>query len=107
MLRVNAKIGIALVLVAGCCHGYAIEDGQATAAPSTATPTSGEQAGKVGEKGSPVLQRRNPRYKLCPSDSFDLTFPLTPEFNQTGGSTGPGAVIVQPDGYVSLLGVGD
>jgi polysaccharide export outer membrane protein len=38
-----------------------------------------------------------------------LTFPLSPEFNQTGGSsaTGQGGVIVQPDGYVSLTGVGD
>jgi polysaccharide export outer membrane protein len=37
---------------------------------------------------------------LCKSDVFDLDFPFTPEFNQT-------AVTVQPDGYVTLHGVGD
>jgi polysaccharide biosynthesis/export protein len=64
----------------------------------------------------PALQRRNPRYKLCVGDSFDLTFPLTPEFNQIGSANGSvagtltgavGGVIIQPDGYVSLVGVGD
>jgi polysaccharide biosynthesis/export protein len=46
-----------------------------------------------------TLQRRNPRYQLCKGDIFDLVFPFTPEFNQT--------VTVQPDGYVSLRGLGD
>jgi polysaccharide export outer membrane protein len=69
--------------------------------------TSGAQVG--AGKGAPVLQRRGARYKLSPSDSFDLTFPLSPEFNQIAASsaTGQGGVIVQPDGYVSLTGVGD
>jgi polysaccharide biosynthesis/export protein len=71
----------------------------------------------VGQQSDqPALQRRNPRYKLCSGDSFDLTFPLTPEFNQIGGATGSvagtltgvvGGVIIQPDGYISLVGVGD
>ena len=43
---------------------------------------------------------RSPRYKLAPGDSFDLNFELSPEFNQT-------AVSVQPDGFVTLRGVGD
>lgn len=60
---------------------------------STQTPSSGEAP-------QPSLQRRNPRYQLCISDVFDLDFPFTPEFNQIG-------VTVQPDGYISLLGVGD
>ena len=47
----------------------------------------------------PALQQRNPRYRLCASDAITLTFPLTPEFNQT--------VNVQPDGFVSLAGAGD
>jgi polysaccharide biosynthesis/export protein len=61
--------------------------------------TSGDQP-VAQQSDHPALQRRNPRYKLSRSDSFDLTFPLSPEFNQTG-------LIVQPDGYVSLLSVGD
>ncbi|HMD51006.1 MAG TPA: polysaccharide biosynthesis/export family protein, partial [Bryobacteraceae bacterium] len=61
-------------------------------APATATAKS---AG-----GSEGFQTRMPRYKLAPGDSFDLNFDLSPEFNQTG-------VAVQPDGYVTLRGVGD
>jgi protein involved in polysaccharide export with SLBB domain len=48
---------------------------------------------------SPVLQRRDSRYHLYPSDQIAITFPLTPEFNQT--------VTIEPDGYASLSGAGD
>ncbi len=57
-----------------------------TSAPSTA-PTSG-------------FPQRSPRYHIEPGDTFDLTFELSPEFNQV-------AVAVQPDGFVTLRGVGD
>lgn len=46
-----------------------------------------------------TLQTRDQRYRLERDDVFDLDFVLTPEFNQT--------VTVQPDGYISLRGVGD
>lgn len=42
---------------------------------------------------------RYPRYKIGAGDQFDVNFDLSPEFNQT--------VTVQPDGYVTLRGVGD
>jgi polysaccharide export outer membrane protein len=52
--------------------------------------------------GSPervtALHDRNPRYQLRKGDTFDLDFAFSPEFNQT--------VAVQPDGYVTLKGVG-
>ena len=50
--------------------------------------------------GSEGFQTRTPRYKIAPGDSFDLNFELSPEFNQP-------AVTVQPDGYITLRGVGD
>ncbi len=50
--------------------------------------------------GNEKFQARAPRYKLAPGDSFDVNFDLSPEFNQT-------AVAVQPDGFVTLRGVGD
>jgi polysaccharide biosynthesis/export protein len=53
----------------------------------------------IHDVDDPVLQRRNARYRLCASDAITLTFPLTPEFDQT--------VNVQPDGFVSLAGAGD
>jgi polysaccharide export outer membrane protein len=65
--------------------------------PSTAGNAQGPSS---AEAAQPSLQRRNPRYQLCNGDVFELNFPLTPEFDQV-------AVTVQPDGYVSLLGVGD
>ena len=47
----------------------------------------------------PVLAQRYPRYLLRPSDVLQLTFPITPEFDQT--------ISIQPDGFVNLRGVGD
>jgi polysaccharide export outer membrane protein len=49
---------------------------------------------------APEFQKRTPRYHIEAGDSFDLTFELSPEFNQVG-------VAVQPDGFVTLRGVGD
>jgi polysaccharide biosynthesis/export protein len=45
------------------------------------------------------FQERRPRYKLEAGDVFDISFELNPEFNQT--------VTVQPDGYITLRGIGD
>jgi polysaccharide biosynthesis/export protein len=47
----------------------------------------------------PAFQNRHPRYKLELGDTFDVNFDLSPEFNQT--------VTVQPDGYITLRGIGD
>jgi polysaccharide biosynthesis/export protein len=84
-----------LLLTAVCAHaaqGTApIQDG-ATAAVGRGTITQ-EPAGR------PELHRRNPRYQLCKDDVLQLNFALTPEFNQT--------VTIQPDGFITLLGVGD
>jgi len=68
-------------------------DGHATS-PATPTPSS------PASGPAPQFQQRDSRYKIQPGDSFDVTFELSPEFNQTG-------VAVQPDGFVTLHGVGD
>ena len=47
----------------------------------------------------PTFQQRYTRYKLEFGDQFDVSFELSPEFNQT--------VTVQPDGYITLRGAGD
>jgi polysaccharide biosynthesis/export protein len=57
-------------------------------------------ASKPANTSDLPFQSRTQRYKIAPGDSFDLNFELSPEFNQTG-------VAVQPDGYVTLRGVGD
>ena len=45
------------------------------------------------------IQHRDERYRLSASDVIALTFPLTPEFNQT--------INIEPDGFASLAGAGD
>lgn len=58
------------------------------AANSTADIPSGRRS------SDPQLAQRNPRYVIQREDELLLTFPLTPELNQT--------VTVQPDGYINL-----
>jgi polysaccharide export outer membrane protein len=68
-------------------------------AGAAATPQQPNGAkGSAGEaEHVPVLQHRNPRYRLHSADVLELSFPFTPDFNQT--------VTIQPDGYVTLRGV--
>jgi polysaccharide biosynthesis/export protein len=71
--------------------------GQNDAAPGPETSANATGApSKHSSSDQPVLQQRYPRYKVQPTDVLSLTFPLSPEFNQT-------TVNVQPDGYINLL----
>jgi len=45
------------------------------------------------------FQPRTQRYSITAGDTFDVNFELSPEFNQS--------VTVQPDGFITLKGVGD
>lgn len=65
----------------------------ANAAPAAADTTKAASTSKE-------FKDRSPRYRIEAGDSFDVTFELSPEFNQTG-------VAVQPDGFVTLRSVGD
>jgi polysaccharide export outer membrane protein len=66
-----------------------------------ASNPSGDAKVSQSDKGVPPpgFQERYPRYQLLPGDTMDLVFEFSPEFNQT--------VTIQPDGYISLRGVGD
>lgn len=69
-----------------------------TAETETGTRDTGSQ--RSSERGQvPVLQHRNHRYQLHSADVLELSFPFTPEFNQT--------VTVQPDGFITLRGIED
>jgi polysaccharide biosynthesis/export protein len=88
---------LSMLLVGSCQVLLGAQDGavgQANAVcagcPSSAQGTS---TGRM-----PELQQRNRRYKLAKDDVFAVSFPLSPELNQT--------VTVQPDGFISLLNVG-
>jgi polysaccharide biosynthesis/export protein len=64
---------------------------------SGSNETSAKQSSHFSN--APTFSERYPRYRLCASDSFDLLFEYTPEWNQS--------LIVQPDGYITLRTVGD
>jgi polysaccharide export outer membrane protein len=90
--------GAALVLAAGI--GSAWGQGKpAVAVVQTTANDTPDVAADSRNSGQPVLAQRYPRYLLRPSDVLQLTFPITPEYDQT--------ISVQPDGFVSLRGVGD
>jgi polysaccharide export outer membrane protein len=92
MSQVKLLFSLSLILNAAFSYtalaqsgGLNPENSLRPAARDAVTPTS-------------MLQTRAPRYQLRKSDSFDLEFALSPEFNQT--------VSVQPDGYITLKAVG-
>jgi len=90
-------ITLAAILALACASGMAQQDASNVAQADPATAASS----KSGDAGSgPSFQNRYPRYKLRPGDVFDISFELSPEFNQQN-------VSVQPDGFVTLRGIGE
>jgi polysaccharide export outer membrane protein len=81
--------GVAIVVVAMqlTCIAYA----------QTSNQASGQTASSDKD---PQFHQRDSRYRIEPGDTFDINFELSPEFNQQ-------AVAVQPDGFVTLHGIGD
>ena len=94
-----ASIGIAVLLGSAVCASSAQGKQEPPTLAATEQATTGAKTGSEKASDRPALQRRSPRYQLCKGDTFDLTFPFTPEFNQT--------VIVHPDGYITLTSLGD
>jgi polysaccharide export outer membrane protein len=93
-------LGFALVVLAGSlAFGQeVVPDATAKPAETSSTPDAATASAATADK--PELRSRDERYRIAPGDSFDVNFELSPEFNQT-------AVAVQPDGFVTLRGVGD
>jgi polysaccharide biosynthesis/export protein len=93
-IKLRAGLRWGLVLAASLLLGQELL-AQNTPANSAASTANTTQAAAV-----PQLQTRESRYEIRSGDSFDISFELSPEFNQSG-------ITVQPDGYVTLRGVGD
>jgi len=79
-----------MILVAGT--GFA--NAQTKPAAEPGAPPFGPQ-----DANEPVLQSHDPRYQLRVGDTLDISFRLTPEFNQI--------VTIQPDGYINLRDLPD
>jgi polysaccharide export outer membrane protein len=99
-----ATLGLVFILIAVLASQTpdafgATQQQELTAVTSTRIDT-GSTTSHIDKAGrSPERHQRNPRYELSRGDSFDLILPLTPDFNQS--------LTVQPDGYVTLAGMGD
>ncbi len=93
-----------VVAVAGLTLGFAQDAPKPMSAAVAGTSTEASAGSSANTplntaSKTPEFQQRYPRYKIEAGDQFDVAFDLSPEFNQT--------VTVQPDGYVTLRGVGD
>jgi polysaccharide export outer membrane protein len=98
--RTGLLAGVLTIALAGLGLVAAQENSQASAAHLVAASnTSTDSTTSAATVKTPQLQGRDTRYQLCAGDSFDVSFELSPEFNQT--------VTVQPDGFVTLKSVGD
>jgi len=86
------RFGLLIFMAIACTNSF----GQGNV--PTSNPRS-ESSPQTTADGHPTPLSRDQRYRLERSDVFDLDFVLTPEFNQT--------VTIQPDGYISLQGVGN
>lgn len=98
MRHLNAAYALLAVMVI-CAGAAPIGLQAATDSRNQAAPVTGSS--RIGDSSvsTPVLQHRVTRYRLFPSDQIAVTFPLTPEFDQT--------ITIDPDGYGSLKGAGD
>jgi len=94
--RQTKILALAAILVLASVTTMA-QQGANAIARADSTPAASSKAGN-GSTDS-TFSDRYPRYKLRPGDMFDVSFELSPEFNQT--------VSVQPDGFITLRGVGD
>ena len=95
----NFKFAICLaVLVLMASAMSTAQAASGNSAPATVASTA--QPAATGDTTVPGFSKRDDRYRLRESDVFDISFELTPEYNQT-------QIAVQPDGYVTLRGLGD
>lgn len=96
----NGKLTVCIALAFLIQVGAPQLPGQSSGKGPSSSPTDGAVNGQTVNRGKSVgFQERYPRYQVLDGDTMDLVFEFSPEFNQT--------VTVQPDGYISLRGIGD
>jgi polysaccharide export outer membrane protein len=92
----------ALTSLLWMCSAYAGQNaaGSSTEPPQHATIPRAPDSTAASVADPDTLERwASGRYRITPSDVIELKFPYVPEFDQV--------VTVQPDGYVTLRGIGD
>ena len=86
-----------LLLLAASQTAYAQQGADPLTSGSAAVKASTTADREQGVALAPA--ERNPRYRIGRSDILSVSFPLSPELNQT--------VTVQPDGFISLYDAGE
>ena len=94
-------VATVIMILALVSTGVAQQGNAAITRTDAPAPTSAATAPEKDKNAAAdsTFQDRYPRYKLRPGDVFDVSFELSPEFNQN--------ISVQPDGFITLRGVGD
>jgi len=94
--KYSSRLGLVLFLTTVTVAGVQAQD-------PVASPTNRSQAvvrengdGAGDHEQTTALEHHHRRYQIHSADVLELSFPFTPEFNQT--------VTVQPDGYITLRG---
>jgi len=91
MLMISFFVVLLTVVASSLCGQQNGSSVQSRSNPIQDTGSSGS----VSDQSA--LQRRNPRYRVSPDDTLSISFPLSPELDQT-------MVLVQPDGYINIQG---
>ena len=99
-MRTRTATIVAAALLLVFATAWAQQQPSAAGQNLSASASQAPSASAKAPADDPMFQTRHPRYKLELGDTFDINFDLSPEFNQT-------AVAVQPDGFITLRGVGD
>jgi len=100
VFAIKTKLIVILMSVLVIAWSSSVAQEERASSASNSKPPAASAATSAEATPLPHLQPRDQRYRISAGDSFDLNFDLSPEFNQT-------AVTVQPDGFVTLRGVGD
>ncbi len=99
MIRANVFSAGVLTLVLGGSPAVLQAQGVQNPPPANLVAANTLASNPTGISSSePQLEQRYPRYVIQRQDVLKLSFPLSPEMNQT--------VTVQPDGYISLQNAG-
>jgi polysaccharide biosynthesis/export protein len=93
------RFACALLLTVLLAGMSAAAQERAAAAPNGPSSDDQSTASSAARADRPLLEKRAPRYQVRSSDVLKISFPITPEFDQT--------VMIQPDGYITLRAAGD
>ena len=95
--RISSAVVVAFLLGSGAAILQA-QGPQNVPAPNLEAANTAAPAPDTTISSEPQLEQRYPRYIIQRQDVLKLSFPLSPEMNQT--------VTVQPDGYINLENAG-